>query len=295
MASKEREGELFNLGGSLLWGFFPIITIISYNSLSPVTSLAFSTLFGAIFFAIVLSIKKKWHEVTNLSALRDILFATFILGICYYLLYFFALRYTSAGNASIIALAEVFFSYLFFNLWKKDNLPLFHLAGAFLMMVGAIIVLYPNIHQFHIGDLLVLAAAIIAPFGNFFARRARKVVSSESILFTRSTIGAIAIFLLGISLKINFSAIDIKNSLFFLIINGFLIFGLSKIFWIESIHRISVVKANAIGCISPLLTLIFAWVILKNVPTVWQLFAIIPMFFGIILLGKNKKQPIELE
>lgn len=287
--TKEREGELFIFGEAALWALFPVLTILSYGKVSPLVSLGISTIFASIFFAIILSIKKKWHEVTNTSAFKDILLTTLFIGIVYYLLYFFGLQFTSAGNASIIIKTEIFFSYLFFNIWKKDHLPTLHIAGAVLMVIGAIIVLYPNLHVFQRGDLLILAAAFFPPFGNFFARRARAKVSSETIMFYRSLISAAVIFLLIFIFRNTFSYSDLKDSFMVLLIVGVFLLGLSKVMWIEGIMRISVVKANALGSISPMLTLLFAWIFLRNIPTLWQLLSLIPMFFGVILLGMNRK------
>jgi drug/metabolite transporter (DMT)-like permease len=63
--------------------------------------------------------------------------------------------------------------------------------------------------------------------------------------------------------------------------------GLSKLLWIEGIHRISVTKASALSSMSPLLTLLFAWLLLGNVPSIFQLVSFIPMFFGVLLLSQN--------
>lgn len=287
--SKEREGELFIFGEAVLWALFPVLTILSYGKVSPLVSLGISTIFASIFFAIILSIKNKWHEIKNTSAFKDILYATFFIGILYYLFFYFGLRYTSAGNASIIALTEIFFSYLIFNLWKKDPLPLLHIGGAALMLVGALIVLYPNLHKFQLGDILMLIAALFPSFGNFFARRARTKVSSEAIMFVRSIISGAVILILAFIFHSTFSYPDLKDSFIFLFINGVFLLGLSKAMWIEGIARISVVKANALGSVGPLLTLLFAWIFLRNIPTLWQLLAFIPMFLGVILLGMNKK------
>lgn len=287
--TKEREGELFIFTESALWSLFPILTILSYNKASPLVSLGISTIFATIFFAIALTLKNKWHEVTNTSAFKDILLTTFFIGIVYYLLYYFGLQYTSAGNAGIITKIEIFFSYLLFNVWKKDHLPHLHKAGAVLMVIGALIVLYPNLHEFQPGDLLILAAAFFPPFGNFFARRARAKVSSETIMFYRSIITAAVIFLLIFIFKNTFSYSDLKDSFIIFLIIGVFLLGLSKVLWIEGIMRLSVVKANALGSISPLLTLLFAWLFLQNIPTVWQLLSFIPMFLGVIFLGMNKK------
>ncbi|MDO8489165.1 MAG: DMT family transporter, partial [Candidatus Omnitrophota bacterium] len=245
--------------------------------------------FAAISFAIVLTVRKKWLELKNTVALKDILITTLLLGIFYYLLTFFALRSTSAGNVSIIALTEILSSYLFFQVWRKDYMSAWHKIGAVFMVIGAFIVLYPSMGNFTGGEFLILIAAIIAPIGNLFAQRARKRVSSESILFIRSFITAIFGFILVFLSKSVFSYTDIKSSLVLILINGLLLLGLSKIFWIEGIHRISVTKANALSSISPLFTLLFAWILLQNPPSVGQVLAFIPMFLGVMLLGKVNK------
>jgi drug/metabolite transporter (DMT)-like permease len=162
------------------------------------------------------------------------------------------------------------------------------------MLIGACVVLYPNITKLNIGDVLILIAALIAPLGNFFQQRARKTVSSESILFIRSLISAIVIFFLAYIFKENFSYVDFKGSFFFLFINGIFLFGLSKLFWIEGIHRISVTKSNALSSVSSFLTLLFAWIFLQNMPTIWQLLSLVPMGLGVILLSINREKNIKI-
>ena len=43
-------------------------------------SLAWSTLFSAIFFAVIMTIKKRWGELRNKSAMKDILWVALFLG-----------------------------------------------------------------------------------------------------------------------------------------------------------------------------------------------------------------------
>ena len=285
--SATRQGESFILSSALFWGLFPVITILSYDRLSPLVSLAWSTLFSALFFAVVLTFKKSWSEIKNKTARRDILWMTLFIGILYYVFFFFGLKYTSAGNASIIALTEVLASFIFFHVWRKDYIPKEHIIGAALMLVGAAVVLFPNVSHWRAGDWLILAAVAVAPFGNFFQQRARCQVSSEVIMFIRALIATPVIFLLAWLFGANPAAIDLRGSLYFLLINGCLLLGLTKLFWIEGIHRISVTKANALASLSPLMTLLFAWLLLHNFPTVWQLLALVPMFFGVLLLARN--------
>jgi drug/metabolite transporter (DMT)-like permease len=245
--------------------------------------------FAAIFFALVLTVRKKWQNLKTKGSMKNILLATFILGVLYYFIFFFGLKYTSAGNASIMALTEIFFSFLFFNVWRKEGMEAAHIYGALLMILGAVIILYSNFTVFHSGDFLILLASAIAPMGNYFQRAARRQVSSESIMFIRSLISFPTIFLLAYILGNNITVLPEKRALFYLIIIGFLLTGLSKIFWIEAIHRINVATANALSSVGPLFTLFFAWLLLGNIPTKFQLFSFVPMFLGIVLLSRKSK------
>jgi len=292
--SEEHKGEVIIFSEALIWSLFPIITILSYSSLSPITSLGWTTGFAAIFFAIMLTIKKRWSDIKNISALKDILLAVFFIGICYYSLMFIGIKNTSPGNVSIIALAEIFFSFLFFNIWKKEYINKKYIIGAILIVIGAVIILFPQGLSFRKGDIFILIATMFAPIGNSFQQRARKKISTEGILFIRNLIVFPFFFGAAYLLKETATFPEIKSSLLFLIINGIMLLGLSKILWIEAIHRISVTKAISVSSISPIFTLIFSYFILKEVPTSWQLLSFIPMFFGVILLtSKNKPLPIK--
>lgn len=287
--SRERQGEISMFAEILLWSLFPVVTTISLFTLAPLVSLAWSTLFAALFFAIITTAKRKWSEIKNREALRDIIMASILIGVFFYGFYFFGLKYTSPGNASLIALTEIFFTFLFFNVWKKNYISAKHITGALFMIVGAIIVLLPNIKTFHPGDLLVLAATMFAPVGNFLQQRARTKVGSETIMFVRSAIVSPIIFALAYFIGNTLSPGGSGRSWLFLVINGVLLLGLSKLLWIEAIHRISVTKAIALGSTSPLFTLLFSWGILKQAPTIFQLLSFFPLIVGVVLLTSAKK------
>jgi drug/metabolite transporter (DMT)-like permease len=288
--TKEKQGDLLVLFQALLWSLFPVVTTLTIMVLPPLIALGLNIFFSTIFFSVLMTVRKKWHELRKTKAFQDMLLATLFTGIIYYVLSFFGLQHTSPGNAGIIALAEVFFSYLFFNLWQKDSLPGVHLLGAVFVCVGVIIIFAPSVKGFQIGDLLILCATAIAPLGNFFQRRARLSASSETIIFVRSLVSMIVIFGLAFLFHETFTFQQVQNVLWLLIFNGVFLFGLAKILWVEGIHRITVTKANALSGISPLLTLLFAWLLLNNAPTIYQLFAILPTFIGVYLLSKTTKK-----
>ena len=267
-----------------------MITILSYDLLPPLISFGWSTLLAALFFGAVLTFKHRWGEIKDWSSLKDILWATLFLGILYYGLVFFGLRHTSAGNASLIAATEMCFSFIFFHIWRRDFISPKHILGAVFMLIGVFIVLYPNTTKLHLGDLLILTATMIAPFGNYYQQKARERVSSEMILFIRSAVSTPIVLISASLLKEGFSIPDLKSSAVLILINGLLLMGFSKILWVEGIHRISVTKSNALASIAPPLTLLFAWLILHNIPTRFQLLSVVPILLGMALLSMNKRR-----
>ena len=285
--SQQRQGELLILGEAVLWSFFPILTILTYQNISPLISLAGSIVFSAVFFAILMTIRQKWHEIGNISALKDVFFVALFIGVLYYVFYFYGLKYTSAGHGGIIGRMEILFSYLFFNVWRKEFFSGRYIVGALLVVGGAVIILTRNFVSFHLGDFLVLIATMCPPIGNYFQRRARKKISSETILFLRTVISLAFILLLIFFFREPYSIGALKNSLIFLVVSGVVLFGISKIMWLEGIHRISVTKANALSSIAPLFTLFIAWIFLGEVPVVWQFLSLIPMLVGVKLLTEN--------
>src|SRR3989344_6038905 len=189
-------GDFYVYVQAILWAIFPIITVKSFSSLDPVPSLALSTAFAALFFIGMVTWKRTWHEVWNWHGLKEILFIVLFIGVGWYSLVFIGLRYTTAGNASLIGLLEIFFSYLFFSVWKGEPFSAKDICGSALMLVGGVIVLLPNVTQFNIGDFLILLSAMIGPFGNYFQQRARDHVSSETIMLVRSLLSVPLLFMM---------------------------------------------------------------------------------------------------
>ncbi len=287
--TEQRKGELYSLAETLLWGLFPVITVLSYTSIPALVSLGWSTLFAALFFGIFVTVRKKWHELKKPLVLRYTLLATFFIGILLYSLYFTALRFTTAGNAALIMLLTVFTSFLYFNVFRKEKIPFTHILGAICMVIGAGLVLGPNASAPNIGDLFCVLAICVAPFGNYYSQKAVQLASSETVMCLRSIVSVPFVFLLAFLTGAHATWPQIQASLPFLLINGLLLLGLSKLFFLEAIKRISVTKALSLESGAVVVTLIAAWVLLAQAPTIWQLSALAPLIVGVALLTDQLK------
>ena len=298
--TEERKGELFILSEAVLWSLFPVITVLSFGNLAPVTALAWTTIFATVFFACVMLVKGTWRDLKNALVWKYGVLIAFFIGVWFYGLYYLGLKYTTPGNAAILVMFEVFTTYLLFNILRKEAFPIEHKIGAFFMLIGALVVLGKNFTGFAAGDFLILAAALLAPFGNMFTQKCREIASSETIMFLRSLFSGFALLGLAIVLKESVDISGLVPTLPYLLINGILIFGLSKLFWFECIHRISVTKAILLQSMAPFLTLVFAWLMLSQAPTIWQLFSLPLFLVGVGLLTgrfrvKNGHNPLDAE
>ncbi len=282
--SEERKGELLVALAGILWAFFPVITVLSYSWLPGLHSLAWSTFFATLIFGLIVAYRRRWAEMRNPAVWKYGFLIALFLGVLFYGFYFVGLETTAPGNAAIIVLFEVFTTSLFFRLFRGEKLPRAHAIGACLMVVGALIVLGRGFTGFNIGDLLIIVATMFTPVGNLFQQEARRIASSETIMFMRSFLSVPLLFALAYAVHPNISLMQVELSLPFLLINGLILLGVSKLLWIEAIHRISVTKAMALQSGMPLLTLGIAWVILGQAPEVWQLTALLPLILGVLLL-----------
>jgi drug/metabolite transporter (DMT)-like permease len=285
--TEERKGEAFILGETVLWSLFPIVTLLTFSGIPPLVSLTWTTAISTLFFFAVMLAKGTWRELVNTVAWRHAAMIALFIGVGFYGLFYLGLQYTTPGNAAILALCESLTTYIFFNLLRKEQFPLEHIFGAFFMLVGGIIVVGKDFSNLALGDFLILAAVFVSPIGNLYQKKCRELVSSETVMFMRSILSTVAmgalLVVFGQSLAISAEA----NSWLFLLLNGIVIFGISKIFWIEGIHRIAITKAILLQCITPLFTLLFAWWLLGQFPTVWQVTSLIPFILGVVLLTGN--------
>lgn len=288
--SHERRGELLVLLADVLWGVFPVVTILTYRALPPLFTAAISTGVAATFFAVLLTVKRRWHELLSKEALPDIIKTSLIIGVVFYGLTFIGIRQTTAGNASIMTLMEVFFAFFLLGLLLRHE-PLIprQIVGGSCMVLGALVILLPKASGWHVGDLIIGLAAAIPPIGNKYAKQARRLVSAECIMFCRSVIGFCFLFILALLLEPLPSIPSLQSSIGYLLLSGILLLGVSKILWIESINLITISKATAFISITPCCTLIVAALLLREPIHAYQLLSLAPIIVGILLLTWRTK------
>ena len=283
--TKEREGEVLMLGLAFIESWFPILSIVAMAYIGALHTYAYSLVIALFFFIILMFKRDRFKELKNQAAYKDLLLTSFWITLLFTLV-FIGMQYTTAGNMAVIIFLQLLFSYLYFNVLGKEKMDRLHLIGAAIMGVGALIILIPDDLTFNKGDLLILIAAAIAPVANLYQKRARNYCSSETILGFRTVVGLPFIAVLAYYFEPATTYENFMLALPSLLIIGIAVYIISKIMWIEALHRISITKVSAMMGLVPMMTLLFAYIYLGEVPELRQVLGIIPVLVGGYLLTK---------
>lgn len=277
--TKEREGELLMLGLTVLESWFPILSIVAMSYVGALHTYMYSLVIALFFFLAIMYKRKRFSELKNKAAYKDLLLTTFWITSIFTLI-FIGMRYTTAGNMAVIVFLQVLFSYLYFNVLGKEQMDKLHFIGAIIMGVGALIILIPHNFAFNMGDWLILASAAMAPIVNLYQKRARVYCSAETILGFRTVVGLPFVALLAYMLEpsVSYEAFMSALPYIFLIATG--VYVVSKIMWIEALNRMSITKLSAMLALLPVMTLFFAYIYLDEVPEFRQIVGIIPVLVG---------------
>lgn len=286
--SESQKGNLYIVSEMIIWSLFPIVSKFGFTGVSPLVSLFWVNVFATIFFACLIFNKKNLLELKNEQVWLYTLGVVIFICVFFYGFYFYGLSKTSPSNAAIVALFEIVPTYIFFQLIKKENLDRKHLLGILLGVVGVLVVLLPSFTGINTGDLIILFATIFPPIGNWYQQKVRKFASTNTILFLRHLLSLpfLAIIVLASGQILNSNTIE--PIIGWLILNGVIIFGFSKILWVESIHRMSVTKALAISGLNPIFTVLFSWLLLSVIPTATQLVALPFLILSVLILTDFK-------
>jgi drug/metabolite transporter (DMT)-like permease len=285
MMTKEREGEWFMVGSAFFESWFPIFSISAMAYVGPLHTYAYSLVVALLFFLLIMYRRERFGELRNTQAYPDLLWTTFWIT-ALFVLVFIGMQYTTAGNMAVIIFLQLFFSYLYFNVFGKEEMHRVHLLGALIMGIGAIVILIPQDMSFNRGDLLILSAAAMAPVANLYQKRARNHCSSETVLAFRTVVGLPVVAVMAWFLEPAVSMEMLKYALPYIFLIGTLVYVASKILWIEALHRTSITKVSAMLGLMPVMTLLFAYLYLGEVPQPRQLFGIIPVLVGGYLLTR---------
>ncbi len=281
----ERSGELFALGHAALYASLPLFIVLSNGLLPPLFFAGASFLIAGIFLLPIALFTERKQFFPSGKALLPFCIGAGIIVLIDFPMVIFAGQKTSAGNIAILSQSEILFTFLFFGLLGSELMTRQRMLGALLITLGALAILLKSfsgdISQW---DALIVLAAAIAPFANHFQKIALKHMGSISMVVWRNIIGGAILCIIGLLFEpIRISTLS-QQQIVLILLNALLSFGIAKWFLFIAYKKIGVAKSIAINGTYPAITLLLAFVFLREVPTFEQIFGLIVISLGVYLI-----------
>lgn len=286
---EENLGVIYALIESVLWGLFPIVVNQGVKFLPPLTFLAMSLFFGIFPVLIYAKIKKKLAELKVKKAYKYLSLVSLFIVVIPYVLFFIGSKMTSGINSSMLALAEIIFT-LIFTHFIGEKTTAYKLFGAGGVFFGAVFLLWHGNLSLNLGDILIILSTLTYPLGNFYAKKAMHLVSSEIILLTRLILGFVSIFILALIFEPgqNLRLLLLDNWFIIVVLNGFILMGIAKLIWYNALKRLDISKAISLSMTAPIFSLIILILFFKETVTLPQSIGIALMFLGLYFSVKRK-------
>ena len=154
-----------------------------------------------------------------------------------------------------------------------------------LILAGSITILYNGTFAVNKGDIAIFLATMLFPIGNVCAKKALQLINWSPLLLARTAISGIALWIIA-SLTETPKPLTHKEVIFILIM-GFVIFGISKMLWYLGLKRLDVSKASAISMSYPAFSILFAFILFHEVPGTYQWIGMTVIGIGLYFMIKT--------
>lgn len=288
----EKVGELAALGHMVLDGFWPVGAAYGTQVLNipPVELLGLATFISSLFFLGLTLKKGHLRQLWNLKILKGCAAYTACLLLPYAAI-FYAAKFTSGINVALFTQSEVIFAAVIGWLFLKERVRTTRVLGVLCILAANLIVLYNGELSFNPSSLILIFAPVVFVFGNALAKRLQtNGLSYAPLLLFRSGVGGA--FLLLFSFLLEDFQIPASSSWTFLLLFGFLAFGLPKAFWQIALNKIDLSKTTAIGLSYPAFSFILAYFLLNEIPSLYQWLGLLISFMGIYFLMRSSSKKL---
>ena len=274
-----------------LWGTTFISTKVLLRSFQPVEILLIRFIIGAIALFLIYP---KIFKFTSWK--REGTFALAgLLGISlYYLCENLALTYTLAANIGVIVSISPLFIAILSAVLDHKRLSVSFMAGFLLAITGIALISFNGTggtgHGGIVGDVLALLAAVVWALYSYIVTR-MNTFHYNSFQMTRRTFMYGIIFILPIFWlthgSINLSTLAEPLNLANILFLGLGASALCFLLWTFVVQKLGPVQASIYLYLVPVVTVIAAWLILKEPITPVMIVGIVLTIGGLVLSARN--------
>jgi drug/metabolite transporter (DMT)-like permease len=286
----------FYLGLCILsWGLIPVVTKNILVELNNLQMLFYSTIFSCIVMGGIVLFQKKTSVLATYS-IRDyakVGTLGFLGTYLYYVLLYGALALTSASEGFILAYTWPMLVIILAFPFLKERLTVKKLCSIFISFLG-IVVIVTHGHIFALnftslqGDMLALGGAgVFALFSVLGKKYQYDQVVSVFIYFVTALVFITPTLFLFSSLKIPSLHIWL-----WLLLNGFIVNGISYIFWFKALeYGDTSVTSNALY-LTPFLSLVYIALFLGEGILLSSVIGLVIIVVGIVLQSVSWRQDV---
>ena len=305
------KGIIFALIALFLVGVQPIIANSRPLSLDPYFFGATTCIVEAIiFFPLMLIERKKirlLHE-KDLITLEDIstllngwknnkillIYIGINFGIAQ-VFFFWGYQLAGAINGSLAQKTVVIFGLLFGYLINQEKIRYTQIIFSLVLFFGLILAVTAgifNLLEFNIGVLLIIITAMLWMLAHSLTKPLldRNEATPVQLVFIRNFLSGL--FLISTYFIIfpieNFNLIFDSINLFFIILMG-LVYGLGLFCWYKVLTYLGTSKGTAMTSGTPIITIIFATIILGEIFTIYHIMGTILVITSVIIIVKPQK------
>src|SRR2546421_1935872 len=286
--------SFFYLGLCILsWGLIPVVTKNILVELNSLQMLFYSTIFSCVVMYCIVLFEKKTHvlKTYTVSDYTKIGMLGFLGTYVYYVLLYAALALTSASEGFILASTWPMLVILLAFPFLREKLTIKKLCSIFISFVGiVVIVTHGSFFTLSFtslqGDLLALGGAgVFALFSVLGKKYHYDQVASVFLYFVTALVCIIPTLVLFSFLKM-----PSWHVWLWLFLNGFLVNGVSYIFWLKALeYGGTSVTSNALY-LTPFLSLVYIALFLGEQILLSSLVGLLIIVVGIVLQSVNLHQ-----
>ncbi len=304
------KGIIFGLIALLLVSLQPIVAIVRPKIIDFYIFAAMTCLIQAIIFLPLVAIERKKIKSTIQIEPIDIpdleLFLNgwkknkkflIYLGINFAIaqaLFFVAYQLAGAINGSLAQQTTIVFALLFGYLINHEKISKIQIFFVFILFFGLFLAITQgsfNLLEFNIGILIMFVTTALWMLAHTLTKPIldRNEMTPTQVVFIRNTLSGLIL----ISTYFIFFPIENINILFepinqFFFISMGILYGFDVLFWYKSLNNIEVSKATVLVSPMPLLTAVFAFLILGELLTIFHLIGAIIIIFSIFIIVREK-------
>lgn len=271
-----------------MWGIsYPSIKVV-VNEIEPSLSAFYRFIVSSIILYIILKVKFPEEKLLKEDRLRMALGGLFGVAL-YFFFENYSVLFTSASNVAILISSIPVFTLISQAVFFKEKMPVSKILGALLSFAGIIIIVTSKgtvslFSKGMLGDLMALAAALSWVVYNVLTSKFKGNYNSLTISAYQGLWGCLflspSLFFSPIGMP---SAKAVLNLLYLSL--GCTCFG--YVLYIYCLKRLGATVLSTYINLQPIISLVFAYLLLKESVTPWQVAGSIVIILGVFLVNSN--------